>query len=273
MSIVSKDNVTLGSGKLYIDEYTGTLPDISSIINDSTKRLGAIKGGCSVEYTKEKDKETDDLGELSVTKITAETVILKSGVLTWNGTTLQQLCSTARVSTSGTKRTVKIGGIENDDGKSYIIIFVSYDLRKIVYIVGKNGGGFTFSFAKDAATVIDVEFEAEPMDDDGTLLVLEEETSTDAKKSTDLSALTGLTLSPVFSNSNDTYTAETTESTNTITATAKNSDATVTIMLGDTEVESGSAATWADDLNILTVIVENGTKKRIITIEVTKKSA
>ena len=100
--------------------------------------------------------------------------------MTWNGETLKKLVATGRVTEDTKKgiRTVKIGGIDNNDNKSYIIHFVHKDpvdgdVR--VTVVGKNTAGFTLAFAKDKETVIDAEFEAAPSDDEGTLILLQEE--------------------------------------------------------------------------------------------------
>lgn len=42
-------------------------------------------------------------------------------------------------------------------------------------IVGKNEAGFTLAYAKDAETVVDAEFKAQPHDKDGTLIQYDEE--------------------------------------------------------------------------------------------------
>ena len=47
------------------------------------------------------------------------------------------------------------------------------DIR--ITIVGSNEAGFEMAFAKDEETVIDAEFTAFPMDDEGTLLIYTEE--------------------------------------------------------------------------------------------------
>ena len=44
-----------------------------------------------------------------------------------------------------------------------------------VLIVGKNSAALTITFAKDAETVVNPEFKAEPQDDEGTLIQLIEE--------------------------------------------------------------------------------------------------
>ena len=100
--------------------------------------------------------------------------------MTWNADTLAKLTSTARVSTSTGKKTVKIGGIGNFDGKNYVIRFVHEDATDgdiRITIVGSNESGFEMAFAKDAETVINAEFKAVPNDADGTLIIFEEEVS------------------------------------------------------------------------------------------------
>ena len=105
--------------------------------------------------------------------------MLKSGVMTWNGKTLEKLCQTAVVTENkeAKKRTIKIGGLAHAANKSYAVAF-SYkgDGKKglTALIVGKNSAGFTVSFSSDNATVIDAEFKAQALDNDGTLVVIEE---------------------------------------------------------------------------------------------------
>lgn len=89
-----------------------------------------------------------------------------------------------------------------------------------------------------------------------------------------LSALTlgSLTLSPAFDADVTAYTATTEDATNTITATATDSDATVVIRNGKTVVNSGSAATWAAGINVVAITVLNGTSTRTYTVHVTKSA-
>ena len=79
-----------------------------------------------------------------------------------------------------------------------------------------------------------------------------------------------LTLSPAFSKDVVTYTAATTDATNTITATAEDTTATVVIKNGNTTVTSGSAATWEAGENVVTVTVTDGGKSKTYTVTVTK---
>lgn len=164
--------ITLGSGDLMIKEYNGTFPAHTEF-KKATDLLGRIKGGATLEYKGTFYEVKDDTGTVSKVIITDEEVLLKSGILTWNGKTLEKICSTARVTETGGLRTVKIGGTGNHNGKSYALCFHHHDAADgDVWIVIRavNQGGFSLAFAKDKETVIDAEFKALPQDTEGTLI-------------------------------------------------------------------------------------------------------
>ncbi len=180
MAIDGKEKIVLGSGKLYCTEFNGTLPN-NATIETEANRLGYIQGGASLEYKPSFYEAKDDMGMVSKVIITEEEAVLKSGIMTWCGKTLEKLSSTARVTESLGVRTVKIGGVGNDNGKKYVIHFVHEDpvdgdIR--VTIVGQNQAGFSLAFAKNKETVIDAEFKAQPQDDEGTLIKYTEEIPT-----------------------------------------------------------------------------------------------
>ena len=83
-------------------------------------------------------------------------------------------------------------------------------------------------------------------------------------------AIGALTLTPTFDPDTTEYTATTTNATNTVTATPEDENATVTILNGETPVENGTAATWTEGANNLTVTVKNGTAQKAYTVTVTK---
>lgn len=172
------NKITLGSGDLMIKEYSGTMPTYTEF-DVETDLLGRISGGCTLEYTAEWYSAKDDGGYVEKTIITTEEALLKSGVITWNGKTLAQLCATARVTDEGNIRTVKIGGTSNNNGKSYALCFHHTDKADgDVWLVVRavNQGGFSLAFTKDAETVIDAEFKCLPQDDEGTLVTYVEQT-------------------------------------------------------------------------------------------------
>lgn len=165
--------ITLGSGDLMIKEYDGTTMPAYIDFDVTTDLLGRILGGCTLEYSGEWYEAKDDTGKVVKTIITDESATLKSGVLTWNGKTLEKLCATARVTDADGIRTVKIGGIDNNNGKSYALCFHHTDkVDGDVWVVvrGVNQGGFSLAFVKDKETVIDAEFKCLPQDDEGTLI-------------------------------------------------------------------------------------------------------
>ena len=61
--------------------------------------------------------------------------------------------------------------------------------------------------------------------------------------------------------------------TNTITATAEDEAAEITILNGDVAVANGSAATWEEGANTVKVTVSNGAAQQVYTVTVTKNSA
>ena len=172
-----KNTITLGSGKLYLQAFATEMPTVDTLCKDENL-LGYIKGGASLEYTQETYEEKDDLGFVSKIITTNEEALLKRGLLTWNGQTLQSLIDRCKSTEAAGKRTTKIGGAGNAQGGYYAICFYHEDLvdgNLWILIKGRNTAGATLTFASDAGTVIEPEFKAMPHDDNGTLIELIEE--------------------------------------------------------------------------------------------------
>ena len=173
----TKENITLGSGKIYLQAFADSMPTVDTLCVDENL-LGYIKGGAALEYTEETYEEKDDLGLVSKIITTSEEAILKCGLLTWNGTTLKSIIDRCTSEEANGLRTTKIGGAGNAQGGYYAICFCHEDKTDgnlWVLIRGKNTAGFTLTFAADAGTVIEPEFKAMPQSD-GTLITLIEET-------------------------------------------------------------------------------------------------
>ena len=172
-----KNTITLGSGKIYLTAFSDTMPTVDTLCVDDNL-LGYVKGGASLEYTEETYEEKDDLGYVSKVITTSEEAILKCGLLTWNGTTLQKLIDRCKSTEASGKRTTKIGGVGNAQGGYYAICFMHEDKTDgnlWILIKGRNTAGATLTFAADSGTVIEPEFKAMPHDNDGTLIELIEE--------------------------------------------------------------------------------------------------
>ena len=175
-----KDTVTLGSGKLYLQTFSESMPTVDALCVESNL-LGYIKGGASLEYTQETYEEKDDLGYVSKIITTNEEAVLKCGLLTWNGTTLKKLLDRCSSTEASGKRTTKIGGAGNAQGGYYAICFHHEDKTDgdlWILIKGRNTAGATLTFATDAGTTVEPEFKALPHDSDGTLVELIEEIPT-----------------------------------------------------------------------------------------------
>ena len=89
-----------------------------------------------------------------------------------------------------------------------------------------------------------------------------------------LSGLTigALTLDPTFDPDVTSYTANTKNATNTVSATPEDESAAVTILNGEIPVTSGQAATWTEGVNTVTITVKNGTAQKAYTVTVTKST-
>lgn len=175
-----KKNITLGSVIPYIVEFDSAtgMPTHTEICVEKNL-LGYSKGGAELTYTEETYEEKDDLGYASKVVTTTEEVLVKLGLLTWNGETLKYLADRCNVTDGDGIRTIKIGGAGNSQGKEWALCLFHEDKKDgnlWVLIRGRNNTGLTLTLASDAGTVLEPEFKAMPQDDKGTLLTIIEET-------------------------------------------------------------------------------------------------
>lgn len=170
--------ITIGSGKPYAMEFTGEMPTVEEICVEENL-LGYSKSGAALTYTAETYEEKDDLGYVAKVIVTAEEALLKLGLLTWNGNSLQKLADRCKVTEEDGKRTIHLGGAGNSQGKEWVICFFHEDKKDgnlWVLIRGTNTAGLTLTFAVDSGTVLEPEFKAMPQDNNGTLVTIIEET-------------------------------------------------------------------------------------------------
>lgn len=92
-------------------------------------------------------------------------------------------------------------------------------------------------------------------------------------KNVNLSALSigSISLDPAFAAGTTEYTAETSNVTNTITATAVDENAGVAITVNGNSISSGSSATWAEGENHVEITVTNGGSSKRYTVTATKE--
>ncbi len=270
-----EERIVLGSGKLYVMDFAEAIP-ANAEIETEANLLGLIQGGASIEYKPTFYEAKDDMGLVSKKIITDEEAILKSGVMTWNLNTLEKLCSTGKVTEATGIRTLKIGGLGNYDDKQYVIHFLhadSTDGDMRVTIVGANETGFTLAWAKDKETVMDAEFKAQPADEEGKLIILQEDIVADTTQAnTKLAALTIGTksLAPSFNPDVINYTLATSTASEAITAITDDTDATVAITVEGAAHVNGASATWNAGVNTVLITVTNSTDTKTYTVTVTK---
>lgn len=183
-TIDNSEEIILGSGDLYIAEFTGEIPEDAEIEKEEN-RAGNVKGGATLEYSQTSQTVKDDKGRVKKTIPTEEDVKLKTGLITWVDTWIKALISTARVDTT-TKaghRVYKIGGLSNQSKTRYLFHFVHTrdDGRKLrVTVTGKNTGTISMAFNPDNPTTVDGEITANTLDKDGTLVIVDDEMLKDA---------------------------------------------------------------------------------------------
>jgi hypothetical protein len=152
-----KDTITIGSCKAYMMVAEDTMPTKDDLFKEENQ-VGKVKGGAAVEYTEETHEEKDDLGTVSKIITISEEALLKLGLITWNGMTLQQLIDRCTVTEAEGVRTVKIGGAGNAQGKYYAVGLHHEDKKDgdlWVIIKGRNTAGVTLTLATDAGTVLE----------------------------------------------------------------------------------------------------------------------
>lgn len=169
--------IPLGSGDLYCIEYSGTIP-ADDTFETEANRLGHVTGGASFEYKPSYYTAKDDLNRVHKTVVTDEEASLKAGIITWNTAVLNKLIQTGTVEEKSGIRTLKIGGLTGQSNKKYLFRFVNRD--KVdgdtkVTILGSNEAGIAIAWAKDKEAAINPEIKAVPLDDNGTLAIINEE--------------------------------------------------------------------------------------------------
>lgn len=184
MALTNKDEskkIVLGSGNVYCVPWTGTIPENSEFEKEEN-RLGHISGGATFTYSTESYTAEDDMGKVKKIITTKETGTLGFGICTFTGNTLKKLCKTARSTEAEGHRKTKIGGISVADEQSWLWRFHhpdSTDGDTRLTVLGKNSADLQMAFQKEQETVLNPEITAEPMDDEGTLALYDEEIPTD----------------------------------------------------------------------------------------------
>lgn len=178
-AIDNSEEIILGSGDLFLAKFDGEIPD-DATIEDDANRAGNIKGGATLEYSTDSQTVQDDKGRVKKTIVTKETVVFKTGLITWITQYIQALIPTAKIdeTTKAGHRVIKLGGLSNLSKDRWLFRFVHTrdDGRKLrVTVTGKNTGTVSLAFDPENPTTCDAEITADTLDEAGTLVILDDE--------------------------------------------------------------------------------------------------
>lgn len=173
------EQMILGSGDLYVAAYTGSIPD-DETLEVAANQLGYIKGGATIEYKPEEYTINDDSNTIYKRYVISEEITFKTGILSWNLSTLQTLCAkcTYTDATATSIRTLTLGGKGVCEMDKYVVRFVhtKTDGKKIrVTLVATASAGLSLAFAPDKETTVDAEFKAISHNSVGNQLIITEE--------------------------------------------------------------------------------------------------
>ena len=187
-AVDNSNRIILGSGDLYLMKFTGDIPEDAAIETEAN-RAGNIKSGANLEYSIESQTVQDDKGRVKKTIITKETVLFKTGLITWVKQYIQALVQTARVdeTTKAGHRVFKLGGLSNLNKDKWLWRFVhTYDDGKKLRltVTGKNTGTVSLAFQPENETVVNAEITADTLDSAGTLVILDDEIGTETSSGT-----------------------------------------------------------------------------------------
>lgn len=208
-------HIPVGSGYLFHDVFSGTVPADADIETEA-HRLGYIEKGGEVDYKPTYKSFKDDFGAIQRNALTAEEATFKASLNAWSASDFDVFASTARVTETQGRRTIKIGGLGNDSGKIHLFRFVHPDVQYgdvRITIVGTQTGGFTLNFKPDESGNMSLEITAQASDNEGTLILYDEEVLGDTVRASGLTVSsaagsttgkTKLTVTPALSDG-DTY--------------------------------------------------------------------
>lgn len=176
-----RDNkpISIGSVDIYVTEWTGKLPsDIPEISKIETKDnfIGHTKDGATLNYTPTYYTAESDDGMATETDLTKEEVTVSFGIITWNGDTICKFIPTAKTEVKGGYRYTEVGGIDNDNGKKYLIHLVHKPDSKnpVRYdLIGRNIGTFAIAYKPGQETTLTPDIKAEPFEN-GRLYIMRE---------------------------------------------------------------------------------------------------
>ena len=273
--------IPLGSGNVYFLPYVEGSPMPSDAdFERPANMVGRTKNGATFNHNMTYYTAKSDDGVAQKRIMTEETASFTWGVMTWTLATVAQFIRTASASVveedGVSSYVLEGGGLGNQQAKKYWFHFVGGDTidgKFTLTGVGENIDALAAAFAVNSETVLTPNVEFDPYDAAGHLYKMRGAYQPTAAGETppQLTNLTlgSLTLDPEFDGTTTVYETETTNATNTITATAAEGD-DVVITVNGNSLTNGGAATWQTGANIVLIAVSGASGSTIYTITVNK---
>lgn len=192
MGKVQTKKTLYGSGKLYstnfndedfpkVEDFKNLTAEESKAIMDyltekcvADNRIGLLKGGFNVALTTSNLSDQDDLGELKVDVINAETAVAGFNLFNVDGEVVASQYPTAEYSKAADGSSLAaIGGLGHIDETVHVIIFHRIDKANgdtYVICAGRNVSGLTVAYTPDSVTPLPVSINCEPLNDRGNLV-------------------------------------------------------------------------------------------------------
>lgn len=274
--------IPLGSGNVYMMPYTeGSTMPTDAQFEQNANMVGRTKNGATFNYTQTFYTAVSDDGVAKKRRLNEETASFSWGIMTWVPKTIEKLLRTATASTAAegddTVAIVEGGGIGNQRAKKFWLHFVGgddIDGKITLTGIGENIDALNIAFANSNETVLTPNFEFDPYDAEGHLYkfkMANQPNVTSEDGVPKLSALTlgSLELDPTFDADVNEYATTTSNASNTITATAA-SGTDIVITVNGNSITNGTASTWEDGDNIVSVQLASVTGMNTYSITVTK---
>lgn len=156
------DEILMGSGELYMYEFTGEeIPEHATIETDD-HNVGHCNSGFSIDYKPEIYDVKNQYGKIVKRFTKSEDITVKTGIISWSLDKLN-LLSTAQLAIDAQKktRTLTFGG--KKALKTVLVRFVheKENGKKLRFTaIAQGGNGFALEFSGDKELTIDAELAA-----------------------------------------------------------------------------------------------------------------
>lgn len=195
-----------GSGRFYTVKYDSStfpmpadpeaitaaeLTELKTFLADNMieeNQIGYLKNGYQFKVETNKLSDKSDLGEMKIDVVTEETATVAISLFNANSETIANQYPAAKKTTSADGFTVTtVGGLNDIDETPKVCIFKHDDNANgdtVVVCIGKNTSGFEAVWKQDSVTPFTVNYDVEPLNDDGRLAMF-----IDCPKGTDWDSL------------------------------------------------------------------------------------